>query len=140
MSPRRSVGAVVLLLAIGAWSSPPATTPAPGKVYEIRMIGDADGYRFAPARLSIEAGDSVAFVVASGQPHTVAFDTTAVAPPVARMLAMHMRDKLGTLSGPLLLAPGDRYVISFAGVPAGRYPYFCLPHLALRMMGEIVVR
>lgn len=104
------------------------------------MVGDAAGYRFEPASVSIAPGDTVVFLVVSGQPHTVAFDTTVISPGVARELATRMRDKIGTLSGPFLLSPGDRYAISFANVPAGRYPFFCLPHLALHMAGEVVVR
>jgi plastocyanin len=108
--------------------------------HEVRMIGDSAGYRFEPARLSIARGDTVVFRVVSGQPHTVAFDTAAIATGVARELDAHMSDRIGKLSGPLLLLAGDRYVISFADLPAGRYPFFCLPHLGLRMRGEIVVQ
>lgn len=107
--------------------------------HEIRMIGDPTGFRFEPRRFTIARGDSVVFRVVSGQPHTVAFDTTAIALNVARELDARMSDKIGTLPGPLLLFAGDRCVISFAGLPAGRYPFSCLPHLGRQMSGEIVV-
>lgn len=109
-------------------------------VHVVRMVGDDKGYRFEPARLTIASGDSVIFQVASGQPHSIAFDTTAMAPATARVLSARMREQIAPLSGPLLLKTADRYGISFAGVPAGRYPFFCLPHLALQMKGEVTVQ
>ena len=110
------------------------------RLHEIRMIGDASGFRFEPARFTIARGDSVMFRVVSGQPYTVAFDTTAIARNVARELGARMSDEIGKLSDPLLLFAGDRYLIRFTGLPAGRYPFVCLPHLGRQMMGEIVVQ
>ena len=136
MIPRRFAPVLGLLVATAAWRS----SRGGARLHEIRMIGDAGGYRFEPARLSIAEGDSVVFRVVSGQPHTVAFDTTAITAGVAHTLDAHMADRIGRLSGPLLVMAGDRYVISFADLPAGRYPFFCLPHLGVRMTGEIVVQ
>ena len=109
------------------------------RLHEIRMIGDATGFRFEPARFTIARGDSVVFNVVSGQPHTVSFDTTAIAMNVARAIDERMSDRIGKLSGPLILFAGDRYLVSFAGLPSGRYPFFCLPHLGRQRTGEIVV-
>ena len=36
-------------------------------------------------------------------------------------------------------AEGDSLVFTFAGVPAGRYPYYCLPHQAMGMKGELTI-
>jgi plastocyanin len=141
MTALRITAALGAAILAGAGSTSPRSPARVGaRTHEIRMIGDASGYRFEPANVSIAQGDTVVFLVVSGQPHTVAFDTTAIAPAVARTLGMRMHDKIGTLSGPLLLASRDRYVIDFAGMPAGRYPFVCLPHAALKMAGEIVVR
>jgi plastocyanin len=106
----------------------------------VRMIGDSAGYRFEPASIVISVGDSVVFEVVSGQPHSVAFDTAAVPRPAAHVLSKHMGETLGFLSGPLLLGRTERYVISFADLPPGRYPFYCLPHLASHMRGEVIVR
>jgi plastocyanin len=38
-----------------------------------------------------------------------------------------------------MMNPEEAYTISFAGVPAGKYPYHCLPHLAMNMKGVITV-
>jgi plastocyanin len=114
--------------------------PAPPHVHEIRMILDEKGYRFEPSVVTIAPGDSVAFRSVSGQPHSVAFDTTSIPMATAKILSDRMAGKIGTLSGPLLVAAGQRYAIGFAEVPPGHYRFFCLPHVALRMTGEIIVR
>ena len=60
----------------------PAATPAggaataaaaTGATHEVKMIGDAKGYRFEPAALTVKQGDAVKFVMVSGGPHNVAF-------------------------------------------------------------------
>lgn len=120
---------------IGAIAS--GTAP---RVHEVRMVADDRGYRFEPATVRIARGDSVAFVVVSGQPHSVAFDTAAIGGQSAHLLSARMKEQIAPLSGPLLLSPGQRYTISFADLPSGHYPFFCLPHLTLRMKGEVIVQ
>jgi plastocyanin len=38
-----------------------------------------------------------------------------------------------------MMNPEEAYTISFAGAPKGKYPYHCLPHLAMNMKGVITV-
>lgn len=104
------------------------------------MVGTADHPRFEPAEVRIAPGDTVVFVVVSGQPHNVAFDTTGLAQPVRDRLRTAVHDPIVPMAGPLLLKTGDRYAVSFAGIPAGRYPFFCMPHVALHMQGTVVVQ
>src|SRR5512138_143004 len=62
----------------------PAATPAPtsamaaapvtGTVHVVNMVGDATGYRFEPANITVKPGDGIKFVNVSGGPHNVAFD------------------------------------------------------------------
>ena len=51
-----------------------------------------------------------------------------------------MSGTMGQLIGPLLMNAGETYTVSFAGVPAGTYKYFCTPHLAMNMRGTITVQ
>jgi plastocyanin len=117
-----------------------ATRAEVAHVHVVRMVGDAKGFRFEPERLDIATGDTVIFEVASGQPHDVAFDTTAISPATARQLSLRLRDQIAPLAGPLLVKPGERYVVGFDGIEPGRYPFYCLPHQAVQMKGEVVVR
>lgn len=134
--------------AAGAATTAPAGTPAPitGKTWDLKMVGDAKGYRFEPATLTIKVGDGVKFTNVSGGPHNVAVNSE---PPDSKaQLDANMpaqtgagpAAKLGELSGPLLVAPNDTYTVSFAGVGPGKYGFNCTPHLALGMKGEITVK
>ena len=125
-----------------------AGTPAPitGKTIEVKMIGDAKGYRFEPATITLKVGDGLKYINVSGGPHNVAFNT--VPPDSKAQLDANMPAqtgsgpgaKLGELSGPLLINPNDTYTVSFAGVKPGKYLFNCTPHLALGMKGDITVQ
>jgi plastocyanin len=47
---------------------------------------------------------------------------------------------MSPLSGVLITQPNATYQVSLAGLSAGRYRFYCLPHLALGMTGQIVVQ
>ena len=57
-------------------STPATGTAAPitGTTHEVRMTGDATGYQFVPAAITIKAGDGIKFIAVSGFPHNVAAD------------------------------------------------------------------
>lgn len=139
--PRRflSIAACAGCLVSGA-AGRPVAAPHAARSHVIRMTGDATSPRFEPSTVQISAGDTVVFEVVSGQPHNVAFDTTAMAPAIARQLSARMHDQIAPFAGPLLVKPGERYAVAFDGAQPGRYPFFCLPHQALHMMGEVIVR
>ena len=116
----------------------PATATA--KTVEVQMIGDATGYRFAPATVTIQRGDKVRFTLVSGPPHNVVFWSDSIPKGAAAVLAKGMPQTVDKLTSPFFLKTGDSYVVSFAGAPAGRYRYYCTPHLALGMTATIVVK
>ncbi len=123
----------------------PATTgmamkPATGKTVEVKMVGDAQGYRFEPAAITIKQGDAVKFIMVSGGPHNVAFDPNAIPAAGKDQLMANMPNQMQPLSSPFLTNPNENYAISFAGVAPGKYPFFCTPHMAMNMKGEITVQ
>jgi plastocyanin len=120
-----------------------AVVPAPitGTTHEVKMVGDAKGYRFEPANFTVKQGDGVKFVVVSGGPHNVAFDPATIPPDVKPQLDANMgTDKMGELSSNLKINPGDAVTVSFGKIKPGQYPYHCTPHLALGMKGVITVQ
>jgi len=125
-----------------------AAAPAPitGKTWTVNMIGDAKGYRFEPANLTIKVGDGIKFVNVAGSPHNVAFNTVPDASKAQLDANMPGQTgagpstKLGELSGPLLVQPNDTYTVSFAGVKPGTYDFNCTPHLAMNMRGQVTVQ
>ena len=120
-----------------------AATMAPitGKTIEVKMLGDAKGYRFEPANLTVKQGDGVKFVVVSGPPHNVAFDPATVPSDVKAQLDANMgTDKMGELSSNMKMNPGESVTVSFGNIKPGQYPFHCVPHLALNMKGVITVQ
>jgi plastocyanin len=117
-----------------------AAAPATGTTHEVKMIGDAKGYRFEPADFTIKQGDAVKFIMVSGGPHNVAFlnltDPTTKAQLNANMPGQHMAED----SSPLLMNPNESYTVSFAKIPAGKYDYDCTPHAAMGLKGTITVQ
>lgn len=120
-----------------------AVTMAPitGKTIEVKMLGDAKGYRFEPANVTVKQGDGVKFVVVSGPPHNVAFDPATIPSDVKAQLDANMgTDKMGELSSNMKMNPGESVTVSFGNIKPGQYPYHCIPHLALNMKGVITVQ
>ncbi|MEO8911101.1 MAG: plastocyanin/azurin family copper-binding protein [Gemmatimonadaceae bacterium] len=120
-----------------------AVTMAPitGTTHEVKMIGDAKGYRFEPANFTVKQGDGVKFVVVSGGPHNVAFDPASIPSDSRGQLNANMgTDKMGELSSNMKMNPGDAVTVSFGNIKPGIYPYHCVPHLALNMKGVITVQ
>lgn len=115
-----------------------AAMPATGKTVEIKMVGDEKGYRFEPAEVTIKVGDAIKFTVVSAQPHNIAFHDV---PAESRaQLQANMPEAMGDLMGKMLMAAGESYVVSFAGVKPGKYEFNCTPHLANNMKGTITVQ
>lgn len=113
---------------------------APAKTVDVQMIGDGTGYRFSPAKITIQRGDKVRFTLVSGPPHNVVFWSDSIPKGAAAALAKGMPQTVDKLTSPFYLKAGDTYVVSFAGAPAGRYRYYCTPHLALGMAATIEVK
>lgn len=143
--------AVAMDTAAPAASAPAATTtpaaagtatmaPVTGTIHEVKMLGDAAGYRFEPANITVKAGDGIKFITVSGGPHNVAFDPATIPADVQPQLDANIPEKMGQLSSALKMNAGESVTISFANIKPGKYPFHCTPHLALGMKGEITVQ
>lgn len=136
-----AVAAAAMLAAAGFEARTPGRTPAPpARTVDVQMLGDATGYRYAPASVTIQRGDKVRFTLVSGPPHNVVFWPDSIPKGAAAPLAKGMPKTVDKLTSPYYLKTGDTYVVSFDGVPAGTYRYYCTPHLLLGMKGTIVVK
>lgn len=118
-----------------------AMAPITGTTKTVNMVGDAKGYRFEPANITVKAGDGIKFVVVSGGPHNVAFDPATIPADSKAQLDANMgTDKMGELSSSMKTNNGESVTVSFANIKPGQYPYHCVPHLALNMKGVITVQ
>ena len=128
--------------------APAATTPAAtgaaapitGQTHEVKMVGDDKGYRFEPADITVKAGDGIKFIMVSGGPHNIAFDPATIPADVKPQLSANMPNQAGELSSPMFMNANEEYVISFANIKPGQYPFHCTPHLAMNMKGTVTVQ
>lgn len=143
-APANTTATVAPAPAPGAPAAGAAATgtaqPITGKTWDVKMIGDAQGYRFDPANLTIKKGDGVRFTVVSTPPHNVTFWPDSIPSGASSALQANMPQTMAPLTGPLLMNPNQTYTVSFAGVPAGTYKYYCTPHLAMGMKATITVQ
>jgi plastocyanin len=118
-----------------------AMAPITGSTKTVNMVGDAKGYRFEPANITVKQGDAIKFVVVSGGPHNVAFDPATIPADVKGQLDANMgTDKMGELSSNMKMNAGESVTVSFGNIKPGQYPFHCVPHLALNMKGVITVQ
>ena len=135
-----AAGASASAPAGGAAAGTAAMKPPTGKTVEVKMIGDASGYKYDPATLTIKEGDAVKFTVVSGPPHNVSFYADSIPAGANAQLSANMPNPMSPLTSPLFNNPGESYTVSFAGVPKGVYKFFCTPHQALGMHGQVTVQ
>jgi len=127
--------------AAGAPAAGSATAmAATGKTWEVKMAGDASGYKYDPATLTIKEGDAVKYTVTSGPPHNVSFYPDSIPAGAQAQLNANMQNTMSPLTSPLFNNIGESYTISFKGVPKGTYKYFCTPHQALGMHAQLTVQ
>jgi plastocyanin len=125
--------------AAGATASGTAM-PITGKTVSVNMVGDAKGYRYEPNTITLKVGDGIKFTNVSGGPHNVTFSPDSIPAGAQAQLQANMPQTMAPLTGPLLVTPNQTYTISFAGVKPGVYHFYCTPHLALGMRGQVTVQ
>ena len=136
---RKSLNITALLIVALILSALPLRGEHRAATIEVRMLGDAKGYRFVPASITAHPGDVVRFVNVSGGPHNVAFWAGRIPSGAAAGLQKNMGQTIGPLSGALMIEPNEVYTVSLVGLAAGTYNYYCVPHQAMNMTGRIKV-
>jgi plastocyanin len=130
----RRLGTLAGLLALGAAQGAAQT------VHEIRLVAKGKGeFRFVPASTTVSRGDVVLFKVESGAPHSVVFEGKDLPGAERQKLNAAMPRRAGDLSSPLL-TEGAEYRVVLPALAKGTYRFFCLPHRAYDMRGELVVK
>ena len=118
-----------------------ATLLVAQRVHEIRMDANPakEVYRFSPAQVTARPGDVLLFKVASGAPHSIVFEGTGLSETGRAALNGAMSRRSADLSSPLLTAEGAEYRIVVPAMAPGIYSFFCLPHRAYDMRGQLRV-
>jgi plastocyanin len=140
-TPAGETGTTAQAPATGTAVGDEAAAPATGTTHEVRMVVNARGeYRYEPQDITVRAGDAVRWLMVSGGPHNVHFQRDQIPQGAEGQLSANMPDKQGDLMSPMFMNEGESYTVSFANLPAGTYHYVCDPHLALGMVGNVIVQ
>jgi plastocyanin len=105
----------------------------------IRLEADSqkDSYRFIPSSVTARAGDVLVFKAIRGSPHNVVFEGAELSEATHEAMNGAMPRRTGDLSSPLLTEDGVEYRITVPRVAPGVYHFYCLPHRAYDMRGEL---
>lgn len=128
-----------LLLGLGWLAAAAPVTAQKVHIVRLEVEPEQEIYRFVPARVTTRPGDVIRFKVSSGAPHNIAFDSDRLSGPAREALNSAMPNRTGDLSGPILDRTGAEYRFVVPQLPAGRYGFFCTPHRAYDMRGELIV-
>jgi plastocyanin len=127
----RTFAAVAAALMLGAGRV------AAQEVHEIRMEAKGEReFQFSPGSIEARRGDVLLFRAESGAPHSVVFERRGLSEDAREKLNAAMPRRAGDLSSPLL-TDGTEYRVVVPAVPSGTYRFFCLPHRAYDMRGEL---
>jgi len=131
-----------LSLAVAVLLAGAAGQAAAQATHEIRLEADpaADQYRFVPAQITARPGDVLIFRVTKGGPHSVVFEEQGMPAGAKQILSGALPDRTSDLGSPLLNNGAVYRVTLPANLPHGRYPFYCLPHRAYDMRGELTVK
>jgi plastocyanin len=137
MSPR--VRSVVVLLLVSASLASRGSAQA---TLVVRLTADPakKEYRFEPSVVSVKPNDVVIFRVVSGAPHSIVFEGGGLSSQARGALNAALVRRAGDLSSPLLTNSGMEYRLVVPSLDPGSYPFYCLPHRAYDMRGELQVK
>ena len=122
------VAGIAVASSVVAVAAPPRT-----------VVVQLEGNSFRPAEIHVRAGDSLRFVNGNGGPHNVRFVDDSISAPAKALITKAMGgEKIGPMSSPLLLDPGELYAFVVPALSPGKYPLYCLPHVA-QMRASLIV-
>ncbi len=112
------------------------------RIHTIRLIGNSENgeFRFSPAQVTASRGDTLAFVAASGGPHSLGLDPAGVPPAAQEAWNQAFSRRTGRLRSPLLRDDQAYQLQVPRGTPPGKYRFFCLAHRAYDMRLEVEVK
>jgi plastocyanin len=127
---RRTWFLSVIALALLPAFRPASPHLAAGKLVPVKMTDiSATQFKFDPAEITVNPGDTVRFVQSTITPHNVDFRST---PAGANLGAAKL--------GPFLTAAGQNYdLVIDARFSAGTYQFVCTPHEMMGMKGVLTV-
>ena len=110
--------------------------------HTVRLTGEVSNghFRFSPARVTVQRGDTLVFMVESGGPHALGVDPAGVSPPLRAAWNRALPRRTGALRGPLIRAGQPYAIVVPREMEPGKYTFFCLAHRAYDMKLELDVK
>jgi plastocyanin len=111
------------------------------KRHVIRLDAEVQkaSYRFSPAQVTARPGDVLVFKVGRGAPHSIVFESADLSEATHEAVNGAMTRRTGDLSSPLLTVEGTEYRLVVPRIAPGVYHFYCLPHRAYDMRGQLRV-
>ena len=138
-------GLAIVLAACGGEkksSDQPAAAPeqpaAPGATHDVNMMLEGSNYKYVPNELTVGPNDVVRFHNKSGGPHNVSFWADSIPSGAASHIVLP--DPMAPLASKLVVTPDEVIELKLTDAPKGEYYFYCTPHLALGMKGELTVK
>ncbi|MEO8226303.1 MAG: plastocyanin/azurin family copper-binding protein [Gemmatimonadota bacterium] len=122
-----------------AMSTPAMTAPATaGATHDVDMVMDGTQPKFQPASINVKAGDVIRFHNKSGGPHSVNFWPDSI--PANAASAISITPASSALDSETILEQDGVVTVTLKNAPTGTYKFYCMPHLALGMVGQLTVQ
>ena len=138
-NPAPATGAAPAPAAPAGEAAPAAA--ATGASVNVDMVLEGTAYKYVPSEIKVKSGDVINFKNVSGGPHNVAFKPGAIPSgaegPIDAALGSN---KMGPLTGNLIVEQNGVYTLATNGFPKGSYDFHCTPHEALGMKGKLTVQ
>jgi len=138
-NPAPATGAAPAPAAPAGEAAPAAA--ATGASVNVDMVLEGTAYKYVPSEIKVKSGDVINFKNVSGGPHNVAFKPGAIPSgaegPIDAALGSN---KMGPLTGNLLVEANKDFTLATTGFPKGDYELHCTPHEALGMKGKLTVQ
>ena len=137
-NPAPATGAAPAPAAPAGEAAPAAA--ATGASVNVDMVLEGTAYKFSPAEIKVKSGDVLTFKNVSGGPHNVAFNPKGIPSGADKAIDAAMgANKMGPLTGNLIVEQNGVYTLATNGFPKGSYDFHCTPHEALGMKGKLTV-
>lgn len=109
------------------------------RVHDIRLEAnpEKETYRFTPPLVTARPGDVLLFRAGKGVPHSIVFESTGLTESAHEALNGAMNRRSGDLSSPMMTTEGGEYRVVVPRMPPGIYHFYCLPHRAYDMRGQL---
>jgi plastocyanin len=125
--------------AAGAPAAGGTAAAGTGATHDVQMTMVNGQPRYQPETIDAKPGDKIVFHNAEGGPHNVSFWADSIPSGAAQSLQSSMPDQTEPLHGPLLVEQGATYEVT-APATEGAYKFYCMPHLAMGMKGQLNVK